>query len=130
MKSRSLTIAMLAVAGVVAGPFFLRIFPDGQLTLPWFSHVIVIIGSAVGIPFLLGSIGTNGNYKTVARLWAGLGALAILLVASGTSSAALSLRSASVSELSLLVLSTGLGLFVGLGIVKLAIHQARAKNGA
>jgi hypothetical protein len=126
MNPRTFVIAAVAVIGVVLGPFVLPALPLGQASIGWFTCLLVFIGCAIGLPVVLASVGTSGRYKGMTRLWSLFGILAILLLASGASTAALSLGSAGFGPASLLALAFGAGLLAGLGVVKLALRQARA----
>ncbi len=130
MPSRPAVVTVLAAAGVLLGLGVAQFLPQVQLALPWFAYVLIALGCALGLPALLGSMGSSGDYKAVARLWSLCAAMALVLVTLAAASAALSLRSGRVSSLSLLALALGLGLFAGLGLVKLALRQARQAKAA
>lgn len=127
MHTRALTITALALAAAVAGPLLLPLLPVGSSAVPWFGHLLALVAGAIGVPMLLGSVGSGGNFQAVARLWAVVGGLAIVLAAAGASAVAVSLGTGAVSRVALLALSAGAGLLAGLAIVKAAIRQGRAR---
>lgn len=127
MNTRALTITALALAAAVAGPLLLQLLPAGALVVPWFGHVLALVAGAIGVPLLLGSAGSGGNFQAVARLWAVVGGLATVLAAAGASAVAVSLGAGAVDRVALLALSAGAGLLAGLAIVKAAIRNGRAQ---
>jgi hypothetical protein len=130
MITRASAITALSIAGMLIGPFSLGLLPVGQLTVPWFGHLLLFAGSALGVPIALGSVGTRGAYSTVTRLWSAFGAVAILLVSAGASAAAFAAGALASKPLPLLAITLGLGMFSGLAIVKLAIAKARPQTRA
>jgi len=127
MNARSLAIAGLVLAGLAAGYVVLPLFPERPLALPWFGYGLVTIGGAVGVPLLMGSIGSGGNHLLAVRLWPAIGAVAIVLVAAGAAGSAVSLGHRSVSSPAMLAIALGAGLLLGLGLVKWAIRQQRQR---
>ena len=127
MNARTLAIAALAIAGWMAGYLVLPLFPERALALPWFGPVLVVIGGALGVPMVLGSIGSSGNHRLVVRLWPAIGAVAIVLVAAGAAGSAVSLGHSAVSGPGILVMAFGAGLLLGLAVVKWAIRQQRQR---
>ena len=134
MHPRTVGVAAITIAGVLLGWLAGPVLPAAQAAIPWYGHALAMLAAAIGVPMLLASVGTSGDYKAMARLWSVAGASAILLVASGASAGLWSTVGngaglARIGSLPLLALAVGSGLFAGLGLVKLSIRKARVRHG-
>lgn len=127
--SRSTTLAVLAIAGVLLGLAASAVLPAGPPSLPWYGAVLAGLACAIGVPVVLGSVGTRGAYQAMTRLWSAFGAAAILLAAAGATAAVLSIGGAGRGNLPWLSLAAGAGLFAGLGLVKLSVRPAGTRPG-
>lgn len=123
-------IIATVIAGLGYGPVVSRAVPRLLPAEGWSSLLFVFIGCAAGLPAVLGYFATSGKYATMIRLWSLFGFFAILFTSIGVSAAAQSAATASREPNSIFFVVVGAGLFAGLGLVKLAILQARSRKGA
>jgi hypothetical protein len=133
MNLRTVFIVAAVLLGLAAGPAaihaLLPAMPRGDGAIPWFALSITFVACAIGLPFVLISLASSGNYKATVQAWSVFGLLGLVCVSTGVSDALRPPGSSAAESHAFVLVAIGLGLLSGLGLVKLSIHRNRAASG-
>jgi hypothetical protein len=134
MNLRTVAILIAVLFGLVAGPAaihtLLPTMPHGDVAIPWLTLFMGYVACAIGLPLVLVSLASSGNYQAMVRAWSVFGLIGIWCVAAGVSDVLHSPGRSTTESHALVLMAVGLGLLSGLGLVKLSIRRNRAASGA
>lgn len=134
MNLRTVAILIAILVGLVAGPptihALLPAMPHADGAIPWLTLLIGYAACVVGLPFVLVSLVSSGNYRAMVRAWSVFGLAGIWCVAAGISDVLRPPAPSTAESHALVLVAVGLGLLSGLGLVKLIIRRHRTASGA
>ena len=123
MSIRTILVAIALLAGLASGPWSLDSATLSQPPLRWHDLVFAFVWCVLALLLVLGFQVLLRNDKALRQAWAFFALIAVYLVASGASAAAISMLRAEVAPYSFLFLAIGTGSAVGVVIAKLAFAR-------
>lgn len=114
MDKKAITAAITSILGFATGPISLQTAAMSRPPIDQSALVVILLGTALGLPFVLGIQAARKDSRPFAFFWYLFAVGAIYLLSTGLSAAITSMIAGAVSPHSFLFVVMGIGMSLGL----------------